>query len=159
MCAVPCVWLQVLDAGRIHEYDEPYVLLQDREGIFYKMVQQTGKTEAAALLHSAKQVTTPHTRVTAHVPRCFSARLCFCLLCLKLFHKKLPWLFLALSLLQTKKLSVHISRLLFICSSQLLEYSTIAFLSMKLVSIQNLVPSLGYLFISEDIHLISPLKI
>ncbi|XP_041940167.1 ATP-binding cassette sub-family C member 4-like isoform X1 [Alosa sapidissima] len=45
----------VLDAGRIHEYDEPYVLLQDHEGIFYKMVQQTGKQEAAALLHTAKQ--------------------------------------------------------------------------------------------------------
>ncbi|KAL2081657.1 hypothetical protein ACEWY4_023510 [Coilia grayii] len=45
----------VLNAGQIHEYDEPYVLLQDQEGIFYKMVQQTGKTEAAALLHAAKQ--------------------------------------------------------------------------------------------------------
>ncbi|XP_031416224.1 ATP-binding cassette sub-family C member 4-like isoform X2 [Clupea harengus] len=52
---IDCDRILVLDAGRIHEYDEPYVLLQDREGIFYKMVQQTGKTEAAALLHSAKQ--------------------------------------------------------------------------------------------------------
>ncbi|CAJ1086990.1 multidrug resistance-associated protein 4 [Xyrichtys novacula] len=45
----------VLDAGRIHAYDEPYTLLQDTEGIFYKMVQQTGKQEAAALLQAAKQ--------------------------------------------------------------------------------------------------------
>ncbi|XP_074520424.1 ATP-binding cassette sub-family C member 4 [Halichoeres trimaculatus] len=45
----------VLDAGRIHAYDEPYALLQDSEGIFYKMVQQTGKQEAAALLQAAKQ--------------------------------------------------------------------------------------------------------
>ncbi|KAF1371659.1 hypothetical protein PFLUV_G00270750 [Perca fluviatilis] len=46
----------VLDAGKIHAYDEPYTLLQDPDGIFYKMVQQTGKQEAAALLEAAKQV-------------------------------------------------------------------------------------------------------
>ncbi|RXM37114.1 Multidrug resistance-associated protein 4 [Acipenser ruthenus] len=45
----------VLDAGKIHEYDEPYVLLQNNDSIFYKMVQQTGKAEAAALLETAKQ--------------------------------------------------------------------------------------------------------
>ncbi|XP_041822000.1 ATP-binding cassette sub-family C member 4-like isoform X1 [Chelmon rostratus] len=45
----------VLDAGKIHAYDEPYTLLRDREGIFYQMVQQTGKQEAAALLELAKQ--------------------------------------------------------------------------------------------------------
>ncbi|XP_038572949.1 multidrug resistance-associated protein 4 [Micropterus salmoides] len=45
----------VLDAGRIHAYAEPYTLLQQSDGIFYKMVQQTGKQEAAALLEAAKQ--------------------------------------------------------------------------------------------------------
>jgi len=50
------VWLQVLDAGRIQEYDEPYVLLQNHDGLFYQMVQQTGRAEAASLLHTAKQV-------------------------------------------------------------------------------------------------------
>ncbi|KAM4537961.1 ATP-binding cassette subfamily C member 4-like [Fundulus diaphanus] len=45
----------VLDAGQIHAYDEPYILLQDTQGIFYKMVQQSGKQEAAALLEAAKQ--------------------------------------------------------------------------------------------------------
>ncbi|XP_047432401.1 ATP-binding cassette sub-family C member 4-like [Mugil cephalus] len=45
----------VLDAGKIHAYDEAYTLLQDPDGIFYKMVQQTGKQEAAALLAAAKQ--------------------------------------------------------------------------------------------------------
>ncbi|XP_054915035.1 multidrug resistance-associated protein 4 isoform X2 [Poeciliopsis prolifica] len=45
----------VLDAGKIHAYDEPHVLLQDTKGIFYKMVQQTGKQEAAALLEAAKR--------------------------------------------------------------------------------------------------------
>lgn len=48
--------LQVLDAGKIDAYDEPYTLLQNPDGIFYKMVQQTGKLEAAALLEAAKQV-------------------------------------------------------------------------------------------------------
>ncbi|KAF6715603.1 Multidrug resistance-associated protein 4 [Oryzias melastigma] len=46
----------VLDAGRIQAFDQPFVLLQDPDGIFYKMVQQTGKQEAAALLEAAKQV-------------------------------------------------------------------------------------------------------
>ncbi|KAF7669999.1 hypothetical protein LDENG_00090130 [Lucifuga dentata] len=46
----------VLDAGKIHAYDEPFTLLQDPDGIFYKMVQQTGKQEAADLLTAAKQV-------------------------------------------------------------------------------------------------------
>ncbi|CAG5933712.1 unnamed protein product [Menidia menidia] len=45
----------VLDAGKIHAYDEPHALLQDQSSIFYKMVQQTGKQEAAALLKAAKQ--------------------------------------------------------------------------------------------------------
>ncbi|XP_061652415.1 multidrug resistance-associated protein 4 isoform X2 [Phyllopteryx taeniolatus] len=45
----------VLDAGRIHAYDEPYTLLRDPSSIFYKMVQQTGKQEAAALLEAAKK--------------------------------------------------------------------------------------------------------
>ncbi|XP_029521292.1 ATP-binding cassette sub-family C member 4-like isoform X1 [Oncorhynchus nerka] len=45
----------VLDAGQIHEYDEPYTLLQNHDGIFFKMVQQTGRQEAVALLQSAKQ--------------------------------------------------------------------------------------------------------
>lgn len=55
---VLCIWLQVLDAGRIQEYDEPYVLLQNQDGLFYQMVQQTGRAEAASLLHAAKQVAT-----------------------------------------------------------------------------------------------------
>lgn len=47
---------QVLDAGHIQEYDEPYILLQNPESLLYKMVQQTGKAEAAYLLQTAKQV-------------------------------------------------------------------------------------------------------
>lgn len=47
---------QVLDSGRLKEYDEPYVLLQNEESLFYKMVQQLGKAEAAALIKTAQQV-------------------------------------------------------------------------------------------------------
>ncbi|KAL0963885.1 hypothetical protein UPYG_G00314870 [Umbra pygmaea] len=46
----------VLDAGTVQEYDEPHALLQNREGVFYQMVQQTSKAEAVFLLHAAKQV-------------------------------------------------------------------------------------------------------
>ncbi|XP_077014652.1 ATP-binding cassette sub-family C member 4 [Tamandua tetradactyla] len=48
--------IMVLDSGRLKEYDEPYVLLQNKESLFYKMVQQLGKAEAAALAETAKQV-------------------------------------------------------------------------------------------------------
>uniref|UniRef100_A0A3Q2X5M2 Multidrug resistance-associated protein 4 n=1 Tax=Haplochromis burtoni TaxID=8153 RepID=A0A3Q2X5M2_HAPBU len=55
---IDCDRILVLDAGMIQEYDEPYVLLQNQDGLFYQMVQQTGRAEAASLLHTAKQVTT-----------------------------------------------------------------------------------------------------
>ncbi|XP_034417448.1 multidrug resistance-associated protein 4-like [Cyclopterus lumpus] len=61
---IDCDRILVLDAGRIQEYDEPYVLLQNQEGLFYQMVQQTGKAEAASLLHTAKQVYMNKKRVT-----------------------------------------------------------------------------------------------
>uniref|UniRef100_A0A8C8HBE8 Multidrug resistance-associated protein 4 n=1 Tax=Oncorhynchus tshawytscha TaxID=74940 RepID=A0A8C8HBE8_ONCTS len=46
----------VLGAGMIQEFDKPYVLLQNQESALYRIVQQTGKAEAASLLESAKQV-------------------------------------------------------------------------------------------------------
>ncbi|XP_006832064.1 PREDICTED: multidrug resistance-associated protein 4 [Chrysochloris asiatica] len=48
--------IMVLDSGRLKEYDEPYVLLQNKESLFYKMVQQLGRAEAATLTEAAKQV-------------------------------------------------------------------------------------------------------
>ncbi|XP_045910008.1 ATP-binding cassette sub-family C member 4-like isoform X2 [Micropterus dolomieu] len=45
----------VLDSGTIQELDRPFTLLQNKEGALYKMVQQMGQAEAAALLESARQ--------------------------------------------------------------------------------------------------------
>nr|XP_028693047.1 multidrug resistance-associated protein 4 isoform X4 [Macaca mulatta] len=63
--------IMVLDSGRLKEYDEPYVLLQNKESLFYKMVQQLGKAEAAALTETAKQVyfkrNYPHIGHTDHM--------------------------------------------------------------------------------------------
>ncbi|XP_040004307.1 multidrug resistance-associated protein 4-like isoform X3 [Xiphias gladius] len=61
---IDCDRILVLDAGRIQEYDEPFVLLQNQDGLFYQMVQQTGRAEAASLLHTAKQVYMNKKRVT-----------------------------------------------------------------------------------------------
>uniref|UniRef100_A0A3B4ZXD9 Multidrug resistance-associated protein 4-like n=1 Tax=Stegastes partitus TaxID=144197 RepID=A0A3B4ZXD9_9TELE len=47
----------VLDCGIIQEFDRPLTLLQNTEGALYKMVQQLGQAEAAALLQAARQVT------------------------------------------------------------------------------------------------------
>ncbi|XP_051568184.1 ATP-binding cassette sub-family C member 4-like [Myxocyprinus asiaticus] len=60
----------VLDAGRIHEYDNPHVLLQNQNGIFYKMVQQTGKAEAASLVQTAKLAYM--NRSQSHLPNSFA---------------------------------------------------------------------------------------
>uniref|UniRef100_A0A4W2HUP1 Multidrug resistance-associated protein 4 n=1 Tax=Bos indicus x Bos taurus TaxID=30522 RepID=A0A4W2HUP1_BOBOX len=49
-------WIMVLDSGRMKEYGHPYDLLQNTNSLFYKMVQQLGETEAAALTERAKQV-------------------------------------------------------------------------------------------------------
>ncbi|XP_067842586.1 multidrug resistance-associated protein 4 isoform X2 [Heptranchias perlo] len=46
----------VLDAGRVAEYEEPYVLLENKNGLFYKMVQHLGKAETAALTKMAKEM-------------------------------------------------------------------------------------------------------
>ncbi|CAH2223667.1 multidrug resistance-associated 4 [Pelobates cultripes] len=48
--------IMVLDSGRVKEYDEPYILLENKESLFYKMVQQVGKAEAAALTQVAKEI-------------------------------------------------------------------------------------------------------
>nr|XP_054769963.1 ATP-binding cassette sub-family C member 4-like isoform X1 [Lytechinus pictus] len=41
--------IMVLDAGELVEFDEPYILLQNPNSTFSKLVDQTGKTEAAKL--------------------------------------------------------------------------------------------------------------
>ncbi|CAN0562538.1 unnamed protein product [Rangifer tarandus platyrhynchus] len=46
---IDCTQIMVLDSGRLKEYGNPYGLLQNRDKLFYKMVQQLGETEAAAL--------------------------------------------------------------------------------------------------------------
>ncbi|XP_053272848.1 ATP-binding cassette sub-family C member 4 [Pleuronectes platessa] len=66
----------VLDAGRVHAYDEPYTLLQNPQGIFSKMVQQTGKQEAAALLEAAKVAYEKRTRTSTPDGHEYSLVLC-----------------------------------------------------------------------------------
>uniref|UniRef100_A0A669E2P6 Multidrug resistance-associated protein 4 n=1 Tax=Oreochromis niloticus TaxID=8128 RepID=A0A669E2P6_ORENI len=46
----------VLDSGTIQELDSPFALLQNKEGALYKMVQEMGQAEAAALLESLKNL-------------------------------------------------------------------------------------------------------
>ncbi|CAN9498397.1 unnamed protein product [Ophioblennius macclurei] len=53
----------VLDNGSIVELDKPYNLLQNPDGVLYKMVQQLGQAEAAAMLELARKASqeTRHT--------------------------------------------------------------------------------------------------
>ncbi|KAJ6222676.1 hypothetical protein RDWZM_001221 [Blomia tropicalis] len=44
----------VLDAGRLIEFDEPHVLLQDEQGLFFSMVKMTGKSMASNLHEMAR---------------------------------------------------------------------------------------------------------
>lgn len=47
----------VMDAGQMVEFDHPHILLQNRNGILYGMVQQTGRAMADALMRIAEEVT------------------------------------------------------------------------------------------------------
>lgn len=46
----------VMDAGTMVEFDHPHVLLQNKSGYLYSMVQQTGKTMAEVLIKIAENV-------------------------------------------------------------------------------------------------------
>lgn len=43
----------VVDSGRVAENDHPYTLLQNENGLFYKLVEQTGKKKADSLKQCA----------------------------------------------------------------------------------------------------------
>uniref|UniRef100_A0A8W4FM45 Multidrug resistance-associated protein 4 n=1 Tax=Sus scrofa TaxID=9823 RepID=A0A8W4FM45_PIG len=49
-------FVMVLDSGRQIEYSSPYTLLQNKNSLFYKMVQHLGEAEATALTETATQV-------------------------------------------------------------------------------------------------------
>lgn len=46
----------VMDSGTMVEYDNPYKLLENKNGYLYKMVEQTGQVTADLLYGIAKQV-------------------------------------------------------------------------------------------------------
>ena len=47
--------LQVLDEGKLVEFDEPYLLLQNKDSLFSKMVEHTSKHLATNLYDVARQ--------------------------------------------------------------------------------------------------------
>lgn len=46
----------VMDGGQVIEFDHPYMLLQNHEGIFYKLVKETGNATCEQLTAIAKKV-------------------------------------------------------------------------------------------------------
>ncbi|XP_072433975.1 ATP-binding cassette sub-family C member 4 isoform X2 [Chiloscyllium punctatum] len=46
----------VLEAGRVAEFAEPCVLLENKDGLFYQMVQHLGKAEAIAVTKTAQEI-------------------------------------------------------------------------------------------------------
>lgn len=46
--------IQVLDHGRVKEFDHPHILLQDKAGLFYAMVEHTGRQSAERLASIAR---------------------------------------------------------------------------------------------------------
>ncbi|XP_055263306.1 ATP-binding cassette sub-family C member 4-like [Moschus berezovskii] len=51
---IDCERIMVLDSGTWKQYSQPRILLQDRNSLFYKMVEQLGEAEAAVLTKRAK---------------------------------------------------------------------------------------------------------
>ncbi|KAF5283709.1 hypothetical protein FQR65_LT13744 [Abscondita terminalis] len=47
--------IMVMDAGRLVEFNHPYLLLQDEHGTFYSMVQQTGNAMVKTLTNIARE--------------------------------------------------------------------------------------------------------
>jgi len=47
--------IQVLDRGQICEFDSPYLLLQNTNGLFHQMALQTGSSEFEQLQHTARK--------------------------------------------------------------------------------------------------------
>lgn len=47
--------LKVLDEGRLVEFDEPYILLQNKTSLFTQLVEQTNQSTAASLYEVARQ--------------------------------------------------------------------------------------------------------
>jgi len=52
----------VMDAGTMVEFDHPYNLLKDKNGFFYKMVEQTGPANVKLLHNIASEVFKIYTR-------------------------------------------------------------------------------------------------
>lgn len=48
----------VMDAGMVAEFDKPYKLLQNNDGIFHKMVEALGSQEYDKLLNAARRKST-----------------------------------------------------------------------------------------------------
>ena len=46
---------QVLDAGRLKEFEAPYILLRNPRGQFSQLVEQTGPAEARRLYEIARE--------------------------------------------------------------------------------------------------------
>lgn len=46
----------VMDDGSMVEFDHPHILLQNKNGFFYKMVEQTGPFNAKVLHNMASEV-------------------------------------------------------------------------------------------------------
>lgn len=47
--------VMVLDAGELKEFEHPHILLQDKESLFSKLVEQVGKQEASRLADIARE--------------------------------------------------------------------------------------------------------
>ncbi|XP_022093426.1 multidrug resistance-associated protein 4-like [Acanthaster planci] len=65
--------VMVLDAGRLIEFEEPYVLLKKEDSAFTRMVQETGKAETAKLLQIAAD---KHLEKAAHDREDVNASVC-----------------------------------------------------------------------------------
>ena len=58
--------LQVLEQGRIVEFDVPYLLLNKRDGFLSKMVHQMGASEADHVTEEARRVYELNTNAVLH---------------------------------------------------------------------------------------------
>uniref|UniRef100_A0A4W2HQ67 Multidrug resistance-associated protein 4 n=1 Tax=Bos indicus x Bos taurus TaxID=30522 RepID=A0A4W2HQ67_BOBOX len=73
---IDCEWIMVLDSGTWKEYNLPYNLLQNRNSLFYKMVQQLGEVEVSLLREAVIKIHLQGLLFTRSPPRVWEHVLC-----------------------------------------------------------------------------------
>uniref|UniRef100_A0AAA9TZ70 ATP binding cassette subfamily C member 4 n=1 Tax=Bos taurus TaxID=9913 RepID=A0AAA9TZ70_BOVIN len=73
---IDCEWIMVLDSGTRKEHNQPNNLLQDKNSLFYKMVQQLGEAKVRLLREAVIKIRLQDSLFSGSPPRVWEQALC-----------------------------------------------------------------------------------